>query len=469
MILNNIGIIGMGVMGSNIAFNFSNHNERISVYTRSSEKLKQIVQKDQNNFIISFNSLKDFVFSLKKPRHILLMIPSGSSIDLLIESLLKFLDIGDVIIDGGNSFFKDTQKRNNYLIKKGIYFIGAGISGGEKGALLGPSIMYGGDKKACAILEILFQKISAKYHGQSCSEYIGSDGSGHYVKMVHNGIEYSDMQLISEVYYLLKNLLQFDNQKISNLFKKWNQGELCSYLIEITGNILSKKNKNGNYIIDLIEDIANNKGTGMWTSQNALELCVPLSLITESVFARYLSTLKTQRILASTLFTGPEKKIKFTSKELSIFLNHLQKALYLSKILSYAQGFTQLKFASEKYNWNLQYFKIAKIFRAGCIIRADLLNKIVDAYVENNQIISFLFSPYFQNIVNQYHSSLRYIVSIGVKFGISIPVFSAAISYYDSYRSKISSANLIQAQRDYFGSHTYSRIDKEGSFHTEWI
>ncbi|WP_343126611.1 decarboxylating NADP(+)-dependent phosphogluconate dehydrogenase [Buchnera aphidicola] len=469
MSLNNIGILGMGVMGSNLAYNLANNGERVSIYTRSIEKLKNIVKNDKSHLIVSFTSLEDFIFSLKKPRHILLMLPSGITIDFLIKDLLKFLTIGDVIIDGGNSFFKDTQIRSQKLLKKGIFFIGVGISGGEEGALNGPAMMIGGDKKVCYLLEPLFQKISAKYNKEPCAEYLGTDGAGHYVKMVHNGIEYSDMQLISEVYFLLKKFLKLDNKKISNLFSEWNQGELKSYLIDITSKILLKKNKKGKYILDLIEDCAFNKGTGLWASQNALELHAPLSLITESVFFRYLSTLKSQRMLASTLLTGPINNFIFKKENFLQFIEHIRKALYLGKILSYAQGFSQLKFASKKYQWDFQYVKIAKIFRAGCIIQADLLNKIVKAYTENNKIINLLLTSEFQEIVNEYQKSLRYIVVTGLKYGIPMPVFSAALSYYDSYRSEKLPANLIQAQRDYFGAHTYSRIDKEGIFHTNWV
>lgn len=464
---NNLGIIGIGVMGKNLSYNISNHGYKVSIFNKSKKKLDQVIKSNTNNRIFPFFSIEKFVLSLRIPRCIILMVPSGSTVDEVIDILIPYLSSRDLIVDGGNSHYIDTIKREKYLINKGIYFIGAGISGGESGALKGPSIMPGGSEIAYKYIVEIFEKISAKYNYEPCVTYIGPNGSGHYVKMVHNGIEYSDMQLISEVYFLIKNLLVIENQELSDIFLKWNDGELNSYLIEITGNILKKKDRFGKYILDLILDEASYKGTGQWTAQSALELKIPLSLITESVFVRYLSSLRSQRILASTILKGPKKNF-LNNLEKEKFLKEIRKALFLSKLISYSQGFYQLKVASEKYKWNLKYVNIAKIFRSGCIIRASFLNEIVNMYSDDNNLINLLFTPFFKDIANKYQNSLRYIVSLSIKNGISVPVLSSSLSYYDYYRSRNSSANLIQAQRDYFGSHTYQRIDKEGFYHTNW-
>ncbi|VFP83549.1 decarboxylating NADP(+)-dependent phosphogluconate dehydrogenase [Buchnera aphidicola] len=463
-----IGIIGMGVMGKNLACNIANTGYKVSVFNRSHNQIMKILFKKPIERLFPYLSIKKFINSLRKPRCVMLMIQSGIPVDELIQTLLPYLCSGDLIIDGGNSFYEDTIKRFNFLQKKSIQFLGVGISGGSEGALKGPSIMPGGTIEAYELVAPIFKNISAKYHKEECVEYIGSDGSGHYVKMVHNGIEYSDMQLIAETYSLLKNLVGIDNIGLSDIFKNWNKGELCSYLIEITGNILCKQDEDGNFIIDYILDSASNKGTGMWTAKSGLDLYTPCSVITESVFARYLSSYKANRMIASTILSGPQiSKISDCDKEK--FIKDIRKALFLGKIISYAQGFSLMKRASARYSWNLSFSKIAKIFRAGCIIRANLLNDISAAYSENNDLIDLLFAPIFRDIVNSYHFSLRNIVSIAVSNGISVPVFSATLSYYDAYRTVNSSANLIQAQRDYFGSHTYHRIDRSGIFHTDWL
>ncbi|VFP78057.1 6-phosphogluconate dehydrogenase, decarboxylating [Buchnera aphidicola (Cinara cuneomaculata)] len=463
-----IGVIGMGVMGKNLACNIVNHGYTVSVFNRSFNKTMKILFNEPIERLHPYLILKEFIHSLRKPRCIVMMIQSGAPVDELIHNLLSHVCVDDLIIDGGNSFYIDTIKRFNFLQKKSIHFLGVGISGGAEGALNGPSIMPGGTIAAYKLVAPIFKNISAKYNQEECVEHLGPDGSGHYVKMVHNGIEYSDMQLISETYSLLKNLIGMNNIDASNIFKHWNQGELCSYLIEITGNILCKKDIDGNFIIDVILDSASNKGTGTWTSKSGLDLHVPCSVITESVFARYLSSFKANRMIASTILSGPKISINnnFNREK---FVEDIRQALYLGKIISYAQGFYLMKRASEYYSWNLSFSIIAKIFRAGCIIRANLLNDIAIAYSENKNLIDLLFAPIFRDIINKYHQSLRNVVSTAVSNGISVPVFSAALSYYDGYRTVNSSANLIQAQRDYFGSHTYHRVDKSGIFHTDWL
>ncbi|UAJ65005.1 NADP-dependent phosphogluconate dehydrogenase [Candidatus Schneideria nysicola] len=469
MLTQQIGVIGMATMGRNLALNIENCGYSVSIFNRNPEKTNLIIANNQCNKIVPYYSIKEFVLSLKKPRIIILMIKAGTSIDNMINLLRSYLDKGDILIDGGNSFYKDTIRRNIELSKAGINFIGAGISGGEEGALKGPSIMPGGQKHAYEIVSPMLKKIAAHIENEACVTYIGPDGSGHYVKMVHNGIEYGDMQLISEAYFLLKNILSLHNEELYQIFNKWNEGELKSYLIEITGIIFKKKDQNGNYLIDYILDTAENKGTGKWTSQSALDLNEPLTLITSSVFARYISFLKKERVYASKLLFGPEK-IKVSNRDnKELLIEKIRRALYLGKIISYSQGFSQLKSASIANNWNLNYSEIAKIFRAGCIIRADLLKNIYDAYREDNNLTNLLVTSYFSNIVNLYQQDLRDIVILATQHGIPIPALYSAMAYYDSYRSAQLPANLIQAQRDYFGAHTYQRIDKKGNFHTNWL
>ncbi|XRX43187.1 MAG: NADP-dependent phosphogluconate dehydrogenase [Buchnera aphidicola (Tetraneura sorini)] len=463
---NQIGIVGLSVMGGNLALNISNCGYSVSVFNRSKEKTKILIKKNPNSKIFPFYEIQDFILSLSSPRKILLMIQAGIATDETIDLIVPFLMKGDILIDGGNSFYKDTNRRCIELSKLGIRFIGAGISGGEEGALKGPAIMPSGDKSAYDVLSKIFNKIAANYDGDPCVKYIGPSGSGHYVKMVHNGIEYSDMQLIAEAYLLLKKVVGMNNSDLSNIFSEWNKGELNSYLIEITKNILLTKDNDGKYLVDFISDQAENKGTGTWTSQSALELNEPLTLITESVFFRYISSLKSQRMIASKILFGPNK-INFL-KNKNNFIEKIRRALYLGKIISYAQGFSQLRTASEKYAWNLKYEDIAKIFRSGCIIRAKFLHKIIDSYKNNKKIFNLLLTPYFQKIANKYQQSLREMVSFSILEGIPIPTFSSAISYYDSYRSKLLPTNLIQAQRDYFGAHTYRRVDVDGIQHTKW-
>ncbi|CAL4318818.1 decarboxylating NADP(+)-dependent phosphogluconate dehydrogenase [Buchnera aphidicola] len=464
---NDIGVLGMAVMGRNLALNIANHGYNVSLFNRTSKRTKDVFLENQEKTIFPYFSIQDFVYSLNSPKCILLMVQAGSATDEIISNLIPFLKKGDIIIDGGNSFYKDTVRRYHDLLNYNINFIGSGISGGEYGALTGPSIMPGGKKEAYDIISPILKSISAHVESEPCVSYIGPDGAGHYVKMVHNGIEYADMQLISETYAILKNLLFLNNQQISDVFCNWNKGELSSYLIEITKNIFLKKDNDGNDLIDIIVDEASNKGTGKWTCLDALELNEPLTLITSSVFSRYLSSLRSQRVLASKILKGP--KVNSISMNKDFFIEQIRKSLYLGKIISYAQGFSQLHCASNKYDWNLKYHNIAKIFRGGCIIQASFLKKIVKMYESDNAIINLLFSSYFQEIANNYHTALREVVSYAIQQGLSVPAFSAAISYYDGYRTSFSSANLIQAQRDYFGAHTYKRYDKNGSFHTNWL
>ncbi|PLK58209.1 phosphogluconate dehydrogenase (NADP(+)-dependent, decarboxylating) [Candidatus Palibaumannia cicadellinicola] len=464
-----IGIVGMAVMGRNLALNMEKHGYRVSIFNRSREKTDKVIAEHSRRKLVPYYSVEDFVNSLEKPRRILLMVKAGEATDQTINLLKYFLDKGDIIIDGGNTFYQDTIRRNQELLKDGFYFIGTGISGGEEGALKGPSIMPGGDKHAYDLIFPILETIAARANGEACVTYIGPDGAGHYVKMVHNGIEYGDMQLIAETYALLKNVLGINNNELASIFKEWNEGELNSYLIGITQDILTKQDKEGNYLIDVICDKADNKGTGKWTSQSALDLGEPLNLITAAVFARYLSSLKQQRVTACKVLTGPNTNITNFSGDKAAFIENVRRALYLGKIISYAQGFSQLKAASAKYHWNLNYGEIAKIFRSGCIIRAQLLQNITDAYAEDALIANILLSPYFKSITDNYQQALRNVVVHAIQHGIPVPTLSAAITYYDSYRSLMLPANLIQAQRDYFGAHTYKRTDKDGIFHTEWL
>ena len=461
-----IGVIGLAVMGKNLAWNIESRGYSVSVYNRSADKTDLMVKESAGKNIVPTYSIEEFVQSLEKPRKILLMVKAGEATDKTIETLLPLLDHDDILIDGGNTNYQDTIRRNKALAESGINFIGTGVSGGEVGALTGPSMMPGGQKAAYDKVADILASISAKAaDGTPCVTYIGPDGAGHYVKMVHNGIEYADMQLIAESYNMMKNLLGMDHEEISATFKEWNTGELESYLIEITGDIFTKLDENGEPLVEKIMDKAGQKGTGKWTSINALELGAPLTIITESVFARFISSLKEQRVHASSLLNGPEAGF---SGDKAAFLEKIRRALYMSKICSYAQGFDQMKAASDVNNWNLQLGELAMIWREGCIIRAQFLQKIKDAYDNDANLQNLLLDDYFKAIVTEYQQALRDVVAMGVQNGVAIPGFAASINYYDSYRSADLPANLIQAQRDYFGAHTYERKDKEGTFHTQW-
>ncbi|AYV66990.1 6-phosphogluconate dehydrogenase [Niallia circulans] len=462
------GVIGLAVMGKNLAMNIESRGYTVSVFNRSKEKTEEMLKESEGKNIVGTYTLEEFVQSLEVPRKIMLMVKAGPATDATIEQLKPLLDKGDIVIDGGNTFFKDTQRRNKELSELGIHFIGTGVSGGEEGALKGPSIMPGGQKEAYELVAPIFRDISAKVNDEPCTTYIGPDGAGHYVKMVHNGIEYGDMQLICEAYFIMKHVLGLEAQELHEVFAEWNKGELDSYLIEITADIFTKVDEEtGKPLVDLILDTAGQKGTGKWTSQSALDLGVPLPMITESVFARFISAMKDERVKASKVLSGPEIK-PFTGDK-AAFIESVRKALYLSKIVSYAQGFAQMREASEEYDWNLNYGEIAMIFRGGCIIRAQFLQKIKDAYDRDPELKNLLLDPYFSEITENYQSALREVISGAVLNGIPVPSFAAALSYFDSYRTATLPANLLQAQRDYFGAHTYERLDKEGIFHTNWM
>ncbi|AXC53465.1 MULTISPECIES: NADP-dependent phosphogluconate dehydrogenase [Bacillus] len=463
-----IGVIGLAVMGKNLALNIESRGFSVSVYNRSSSKTEEFLQEAKGKNVVGTYSIEEFVQSLETPRKILLMVKAGTATDATIQSLLPHLEKDDILIDGGNTYYKDTQRRNKELAESGIHFIGTGVSGGEEGALKGPSIMPGGQKEAHELVKPILEAISAKVDGEPCTTYIGPDGAGHYVKMVHNGIEYGDMQLISESYFILKQVLGLSADELHEVFAEWNKGELDSYLIEITADIFTKKDEEtGKPLVDVILDKAGQKGTGKWTSQSALDLGVPLPIITESVFARFISAMKEERVKASGLLSGPEVKPVTEHKE--ELIEAVRKALFMSKICSYAQGFAQMKAASEEYNWDLKYGEIAMIFRGGCIIRAAFLQKIKEAYDREPELDNLLLDSYFKNIVESYQGALRQVISLAVAQGVPVPSFSSALAYYDSYRTAVLPANLIQAQRDYFGAHTYERTDKEGIFHTEWM
>ena len=464
-----IGVVGMAVMGKNLALNIESRGYSVAIYNRTGSKTEKVVADHPDKNLVPSYTIEDFVNSLETPRRIILMVKAGAPTDATIKSLLPHLDKGDVLIDGGNTFFQETMRRNEELDNSGINFIGMGVSGGEKGALEGPSLMPGGQKEAYDLVEPILKKIAAKAEdGEACVTYVGPNGAGHYVKMVHNGIEYGDMELIAESYNLMRNLLGLSNDEISDVFNEWKDGELKSYLIYITADILTRKDDlgTGKPIVDVILDRAGNKGTGKWSSQSALELGVPQSLITESVYARYISAMKDERVAASQVLPNPEFDLGDVNKK--ELVEKIRRALYFSKIMSYAQGFEQLRVASENYDWNLNYGDMAKIWREGCIIRAQFLQKITDAYEKNPELKNLMLDDYFKKIVEEYQNDVRDIAALAIKAGVACPGFSSAITYYDQYRSAHLPANIIQAQRDYFGAHTYERTDREGIYHYEW-
>ena len=464
-----IGVVGMAVMGKNLALNIESRGYSVALYNRTGSKTEEVVNENPDKNLKGTYSVEEFVDAIEKPRRIVLMVQAGRGTDATIQALLPHLDKGDVLIDGGNTFFQDTIRRNNELADSGINFIGTGVSGGEEGALKGPSIMPGGQKEAYELVAPILEQISAKAEdGSPCVTYIGPDGAGHYVKMVHNGIEYGDMQLIAESYDLMQNILGLSVDEMATIFDEWNHGELDSFLIDITADILTRKDDlgTGKPIVDVILDAAGNKGTGKWTSQSALDLGVPLPLITESVFARYISAYKDERVQASNVLPKPAAFAFEGDKQ--AFVEKIRQALYFSKIMSYAQGFAQLRSASKQYDWNLPFGEIAKIWREGCIIRAQFLQKITDAYDKEADLENLLLDDYFKDITANYQQAVRDVVALAVQAGVPVPTFSSAISYFDSYRSDRLPANLIQAQRDFFGAHTYERTDREGIFHYSW-
>ncbi len=463
-----IGIIGMAVMGQNLALNMENKGYTVAVFNRTASRTEEFVKtRTEGKNIIPAYTIEDFVKSLKVPRKIMIMVKAGDPVDSTISQLTPLLEKGDILIDGGNSFFKDTMRRVKEAEGKGLLYIGTGVSGGEEGALHGPSIMPGGHKEAYDIVGPILRDISAKVDGEPCCTYIGSDGAGHYVKMVHNGIEYGDMQLISEAYFLMKNILKMSHKEMHDVFAEWNKGELDSYLIEITADILEKVDpETGNPLVEMILDKAGQKGTGKWTSQSALDLGIATPTIAEAVYARCISAVKEERVEAEKVLKGPEgTSFSGDKKE---FVEAIRKALYASKVCSYAQGFALMRAAAEEYNWDLKFGEISMIWRGGCIIRAKFLGKIKEAFDRNPDLPNLLMDPYFREIVNTSQKEWRHVVSTATELGIPIPGFSSALMYFDSYRNGRLWANMIQAQRDYFGAHTYKRVDKEGTFHTEW-
>lgn len=463
-----IGVIGLAVMGRNLALNIESRGYTVAIYNRSREKTDELLAEHPGRRLAPAYTLQSFVESLEKPRRILLMVKAGEATDATIGALQPLLEPGDILIDGGNTHFTDTIRRNQALAKSGLHFIGTGVSGGEEGALKGPAIMPGGQREAYDLVAPILVQIAAKApDGAPCVAYMGPDGAGHFVKMVHNGIEYGDMQLIAESYAVLKQVAGLSNAELGRIYAEWNSGELDSYLIEITAKIFGKRDEaTGKELVDVILDRAAQKGTGKWTSQNALDLGVPLPLITESVFARVLSSLKTQRVAASKVLSGPQPGV--FQGDRAAFVEAVRRALYLSKVISYAQGFAQLRAASDEYGWMLELGMIARIFRAGCIIRAQFLQKITDAYAREAELANLLLDPYFREISDNYQSALREVVRAAIAAGVPVPAFSSAIAYFDSYRAQRLPANLVQAQRDFFGAHTFERTDREGSFHADW-
>ena len=468
--LSDIGLIGLAVMGENLVLNMESKGFRVSVYNRTVEKVDRFMEgRGKGRNIYGARSLEDFVASLAAPRKVFLMIKAGQAVDDFIEKLIPLLDKGDIIIDGGNTHFPDTARRTAYVESKGLLYIGTGVSGGEEGALHGPSMMPGGSPAAWPYVKPIFQGICAKVaDGTPCCDWVGEGGAGHFVKMVHNGIEYGDIQLICECYSIMKDILGMSNDQMHETFAEWNKGDLDSYLIEITRDILAKKDDDGRYVLDYILDTAGQKGTGKWTAIAALDAGVPLTLIGESVFARSLSAQKEERVAASGILRGPRPS-GFTGDR-KAFLSDLQKALFAAKVVSYAQGYSLMRAAAKEYGWNLNYGGIALMWRGGCIIRSVFLGKIKEAFDKDPGIANILLDPYFTDKLAQAQTGWRNVVAEAVRSGVAVPCMSAALEYYDGYRSERLPANLLQAQRDYFGAHTYERTDRARGefFHTNW-
>ena len=464
----NIGLIGLAVMGQNLVLNMNDNGYKVAVYNRTTSKVDDFLEGPaKGTDVVGTHSLEELVNSLEAPRKVMLMVKAGEVVDLWIEKLIPLLSAGDIIIDGGNSLFTDSNRRTDSLREKGILFIGTGVSGGEEGARHGPSIMPGGNKDAWEAVKPIFQAISAKVDGAPCCEWVGDNGGGHYVKMVHNGIEYGDMQLICEAYQLMRDGLGLSIDEIQAIFAKWNTGVLDSYLVEITTNILAYKDENGEPLVDSILDTAGQKGTGKWTGINALDMGIPLTLIAESVFARCLSAQKDQRVKAAQVL--PKQAGTFSGdKEAMIAAIH--DALYASKIISYAQGFQLMREAAKEYNWTLNYGNIALMWRGGCIIRSQFLSDIKEAYEKNPELENLLLADFFSEAMAKADAGWRKAVIQGIELNVPTPTFSSALAYFDGYRTARLPANLLQAQRDYFGAHTYERTDKPRGefFHTDW-
>ncbi len=464
-----IGLVGLAVMGENLVLNMESKGFGVAVYNRTVQKVDDFINgRAKGKNIVGCHSVEELCASLKKPRKIMIMVKAGKPVDAFIEQLIPHLDPGDIVIDGGNSHFPDSSRRTEYLESKGLRFIGTGVSGGEEGALKGPSIMPGGSPDAWEHVKPIFQGIAARTEdGEPCCDWVGQGGAGHFVKMVHNGIEYGDMQLICEVYQLMKEGLGMTNDEMHEVFAEWNKGELDSYLIEITRDILAYKDEDGNYVLDLILDTAGQKGTGKWTGIEALNLGQPVTLIGEAVFARCLSALKEERVAASREIKG---HVTGFNGDRQSFINDMRQALYASKIISYAQGFQLMREAAKEYGWDLNYGGVALMWRGGCIIRSVFLGKIRDAFEKNPDLTNLVLDPFFRDAVEQSQPAWRRVVATAVSMGVPIPAMSTALAYLDGYRTERLPANLLQAQRDYFGAHTYERIDKPRGefFHTNW-
>jgi 6-phosphogluconate dehydrogenase len=464
-----IGLIGLAVMGQNLVLNMADHGYRVAVFNRTTSKVDEFINGPaKGTSIIGTKSIEELVSALAKPRKVMLMVKAGAVVDSFIDMLVPLLEPGDVIIDGGNSHYPDSTRRTAYLREKGLLFIGTGISGGEEGARNGPSIMPGGDPAAWPLVKDIFQSIAAKVDGEPCCQWVGPDGAGHFVKMVHNGIEYGDMQLICEAYSLMENALGMDCDQMQQVFSQWNSGVLDSYLIDITKDILAIKDEDGQPLLNKILDTAGQKGTGKWTGISALDLGVPLTLIGEAVFARVLSSLKDERVRAAAIL-GSREKIAVT-KASDVIVDALRDALYASKIISYAQGFMLLREAAKEQDWKLNYGEIALMWRGGCIIRSTFLGNIKEAYDNNPELENLALDQFFSDALKSAAAGWRKAVILAVEHGIPAPAFASALSYFDGYRSERLPANLLQAQRDYFGAHTYERIDKKRGefFHTDW-
>jgi len=464
-----IGLIGLAVMGENLILNMESKGFTVACFNRTVSKVDNFMNgRAKGKNIIGCHSIEELAENLKKPRKVMLMVKAGAAVDSFIDKVLPHLEDGDIIIDGGNSHFPDTIRRTEYVESKGKLYIGTGVSGGEEGALLGPSIMPGGSPPAWEHVGPIFQSICAKTEdGEPCCAWVGENGAGHFVKMVHNGIEYGDMQMICETYQMMKEGLGLTNKEMYEAFAEWYEGELNSYLIEITRDILGYKDEDGNDVIDLILDTAGQKGTGKWTAIEALNLGQPLTLIGEAVFARCLSALKEERVAASKVLSGPKPKFSGDKKS---FINDLRQALYASKIVSYAQGYQLMRAAAAEHNWNLNYGGIALMWRGGCIIRSVFLGKIKEAFDKKPDLTNLLLDPFFKDAVEKAQPAWRNVVTTAVQMGIPIPATSSALAFYDGYRHERLPANLLQAQRDYFGAHTYERVDKPRGefFHTNW-
>jgi len=466
-----IGLIGLAVMGQNLVLNMASKGYSVAVYNRTTATMQEFVDQHPDKAISGYAELADFVQALERPRRVLTMVKAGAPVDAVQSQLFDLLEPGDILMDGGNSLYTDTQRRAKLAAEKGLLYIGTGVSGGEEGALKGPSIMPGGDKAAWDAVGKLLQDISAHVGGDPCCEFIGPDGAGHYVKMVHNGIEYGDMQLICEAYFLMKHLLGMEAAELHEVFTEWNAGELDSYLIEITRDIFGRIDPDtGDALVEKIMDKAGQKGTGKWTSQSALDLGIPAPTIAEAVFARCISAIKDERVAASLVLPGPALEVNADLvAQKDKLVEAIRQALYASKICSYAQGFQLMAEAGRDQGWKLNFGEIAKLWRGGCIIRARFLHRITEAYERDPELANLLLDPFFKDVVEKAQDSWRWVIMLSAQMGVPVPAFSSALAYYDSYRCPRLPANLLQAQRDYFGAHTYERIDKDGVFHTEWL